>query len=530
MIRIFLLFAVLIASFSARAEAETLTILHTNDLHAQIKPVNQRNNACNGERDAENACFGGYARLAAVVQTEREKSGHSILVDGGDQFQGSLIFTHYQGQALVKMMNMVRYDGMTVGNHEFDLGPQALRRFIEQARFPVLLSNADISGEPLLNDVLKHSAIIAKSGYRYGLIGLAPVNTAELSSPGPNISFTDPVMAVSREIARLTRQGIDRIILLSHSGYDVDQHIAANVDGIDVIVGGHTNTFLSNQDGQQSEGPYPTWVRSPNGTAVAIVQAYAFGKYLGRLDVTFDDRGRITSAIGNPILLDSRTAQNQEVRNEIEKLVKPLNVLHSQVISEAASPIDGNRTDCRTRECKIGNLVADAMLARMKPQGYDIAIANAGGLRGSIDQGEITMGEVLAVYPFQNQLSSFELTGADILSSLESGVDQVAGRSGRFPQVSGLRFRYSRLTENNSARVYDVEVSQQNQWAPLDPDQIYGVVTNDFLRGGGDGYTVFSQSARNANDHGPAVTDIVVDYLQKNNPYQPVLDGRIIDE
>ncbi|MYB34845.1 MAG: multifunctional 2',3'-cyclic-nucleotide 2'-phosphodiesterase/5'-nucleotidase/3'-nucleotidase, partial [Gammaproteobacteria bacterium] len=463
MIRSLLLFAVVIVSFMVKAEAETLTILHTNDLHARIEPVNQYNNICTDEGNTGSVCFGGYARLAAAVQTEREKSGHSILVDGGDQFQGSLMFTHYQGQALVGMMNRVRYDGMTVGNHEFDLGPQALRRFIQQAEFPVLLSNVDISEEPLLNDILKPSAVIEKNGYRYGLIGLAPVNTVELSSPGPNTTFTDPVRAISREISNLTSQGIDRVILLSHSGYDVDQHIAASVDGIDVIVGGHTNTFLSNQDDEQSEGPYPTWVKSPNGTAVAIVQAYAYGKYLGRLDVTFDDRGRIISAMGNPILLDGRITQNQKIRNKIAELAKPLNELRNQVISKAVNPIDGIRTNCQIRECKIGNLVADAMLAQMKSQGYDIAITNAGGLRSSIDQGEITMGEVLAVYPFQNRLSSFELTGADILASLESGVSLVEKESGRFPQVSGLRFRYSRMADNDSAKVYDVEVDQGNQ-------------------------------------------------------------------
>ncbi len=528
--RSLLLLVVLTILFSIRVEAETLIILHTNDLHARIEPVNQYNNICTDEDIAGGTCLGGYARLATAIQTEREKSRHSILVDGGDQFQGSLIFTHYQGQALVEMMNMVRYDGMTVGNHEFDLGPRALRRFIRQAEFPVLLSNADISREPLLSGILKPSAIIEKNGYRYGLIGLAPVNTAELSSPGPNITFTDPVMAVSREIAKLASQGVDRIILLSHSGYDVDQHIATSVDGIDIIVGGHTNTFLSNRDDEQAEGPYPTWVRSPNGTAVAIVQAYAYGKYLGRLDVTFDDRGRITSATGSPILLDDNITQNREIENKIVKLVEPLSKLRNQVISEAVSPIDGNRMDCRIRECRIGNLVADAMLSQMKSQGYDIAITNAGGLRSSIDQGEITMGEVLAVYPFQNQLSSFELTGADILASLESGVSMVERESGRFPQVSGLRFRYSRLADSNSARVHDVEVNQENQWLPLDPDQVYGVVTNDFLRGGGDGYSIFFQNARNADDYGPAIADIVADYLKKMNPYQPVLDGRIIDE
>ncbi len=425
---------------------------------------------------------------------------------------------------------MVRYDAMTIGNHEFVLGPQGLNRFLKQAQFPVLLSNADISEEPLLNGILKSSTVIQRDEHQYGLIGLAPVNTAELSSPGPNVKFTDPIIAVSREIEKLTRQGINRIILLSHSGYEVDKRIAASIAGIDVIVGGHSNTFLSNHDDPPPEGPYPTWVNSPTGEPVAIVHAYAYGKYLGRLDASFDDHGKLASAIGNPILLDYKISPNREVKEIIEKLSKPLNEIHDFVVSKAKNPIDGSRANCRIRDCETGNLVADAILAYMKSKGSDIVIINAGGLRSSINQGDITMAEVLAMLPFDNRLSSFELTGADVLAALESGVAQVEMGSGRFPQVSGIRFRYSFSTENNLPIVYNVEVNQDNQWKAVDLEKVYRIVTNDFLRRGGDGYLIFSQNAINANDNGPAITDIVADYLQQMNPYESVLDGRIMNE
>ncbi len=530
MIRHVSLLATLVLSLGMSAEAETLTILHTNDLHARIEPINQYNQTCTAEEDSNGKCFGGYARLATALQGERVNSENSILVDGGDQFQGSLFFTHYQGQALAEMMNMLGYDGMAVGNHEFNLGPEALHNFIKQAEFPVLLSNADISDEPLLKNILMSSAVIEKGNFKYGLIGLAPVNTAELSSPGPSIRFTDPGMALDRQIAKLANQGIDRIVLLSHSGYEIDKHLAATVEGIDVIVGGHSHTLLSNQDSEQSEGPYPTLVESPNGSTVAIVQAQAYGKYLGRLDVSFDDRGRIALATGNPIILDNKFLENQEIKKRISELSEPLNELRNRIIGEAGSPIDGSRKNCRIRECEIGNLVADAMLSHAKSHGFDIAITNAGGLRSSIDQGAITMGEVLTVLPFQNQLSSFELTGADLLVSLKSAVSKVGQGGGQFPQVSGLRFRYSLSPGANAKQVYDVQVNLENEWLPLDPDQVYGIVSNDFLRGGGDGYSVFAQNALNAYDYGPEITDIVVEYLQTMNPYQPILDGRIIDE
>ena len=164
-------------------------------------------------------------------------------------------------------MNVLGYDAMTVGNHEFDDGPEVLRGFMDAVGFPVLMSNADVSAEPALAGALMPSTVIERGDHRYGLIGLTPENTPELSSPGPNIRFIDPAEAVRSEIAKLSGQGIDRIIVLSHSGYGIDQRVAAMVDGIDVIVGGHSNTLLSNTS-DKAGGPYPTWVTSPNGGRV----------------------------------------------------------------------------------------------------------------------------------------------------------------------------------------------------------------------------------------------------------------------
>ena len=166
---------------------------------------------------------------------------------------------------------------MTVGNHEFDDGPEVLSGFIDAVTFPVLMSNADISAEPRLLGKLAKSAVIERGGEKLGLIGLTPVDTRDLASPGDNISFTDPVAAVQREVDELTAKGVNKIIVLSHSGYGVDQRVAADTTGVDVIVGGHSNTFLSNIS-DRAEGPYPTMVGN-----TAIVSAYAYGKLLGEL-------------------------------------------------------------------------------------------------------------------------------------------------------------------------------------------------------------------------------------------------------
>ena len=251
----------------------SLTILHTNDFHSRIEPINKYDSTCGAEDNAEGKCFGGTARLDTVIKERRAASNNSILVDGGDQFQGTLFYTYYKGKAAAEFMNKLGYDAMTVGNHEFDDGPEVLRGFMEVVDFPVLMSNADVSKEPQLADVLKPSIVIERGGEKIGLIGLTPADTHELASPGPNVTFSDPVEAVTREAEKLAAEGVNKIIVLSHSGYNVDKEVAAKAPGIDVIVGGHTNTLLSNTS-DRAAGPYPTWVDNPLGYSYpAMLQA-----------------------------------------------------------------------------------------------------------------------------------------------------------------------------------------------------------------------------------------------------------------
>ena len=481
-----------LALTSGMAAAEyNLTILHTNDFHARFEPISKYDGPCGAEDNTAGECFGGSARLMTAIAEARERAGNSILVDGGDQFQGTLFYTQYKGTLAAEMMNQMGYDAMTVGNHEFDDGPEVLRGFMDAVEFPVLMSNADVSGEPLLADKLAKSTVIEKGGEKIGLIGLTPEDTHELASPGDKITFSDPVAAVQGEVDKLTAEGVNKIIVLSHSGYGVDQKVAAETTGVDVIVGGHTNTLLSNTD-ERAEGPYPTMVGE-----TAIVQAYAYGKFLGELNVTFDDEGNITKAEGEPLIMDAAVTEDQPTVDRIAEAAKPLEEIRNRVVAETAEAIDGERGNCRAQECSMGNLVADAMLDRVKDQGIDVAIANSGGLRASIDAGEVTMGEVLTVLPFQNTLSTFQVTGAQLIEALENGVSQHEEQAGRFPQVAGMSFAFDPKAEAGS-RISDVMVAGE----PIDLEKTYGAVSNNYVRNGGDGYAMFKDAA-NAYDYGP---------------------------
>lgn len=515
----FLASAALALTAGTAAADYTLTILHTNDFHARFEPISAFDSGCSAEDNAAGECFGGTARLLTAIADARTRSNNAILVDGGDQFQGTLFYTYYKGKMAAEFMNKLAYDAMTVGNHEFDDGPEVLRGFMDAVEFPVLMSNADVSQEPLLADKLAKSTVIERGGEKLGLIGLTPQDTDELASPGPNVIFTDPVQAVQGEVDRLTAEGVNKIIVLSHSGYGVDQKVAAETTGVDVIVGGHTNTYLSNV-AENAEGPYPTMVGS-----TAIVSAYAYGKFLGELNVTFNDAGEIVQAVGEPLIMDKTVAEDAATVARIAELAVPLEEIRNKLVAEAAAEIDGSRDTCRAMECPMGNLIAEAMLDRVKGQGVTIAIQNGGGVRASIDAGPVTMGEVLTVLPFQNTLSTFEVTGAMVLEALENGVSQVEEGAGRFPQVAGLKYTFDPAQPAGS-RVSDVLVMEGDAWVPLDVAKTYGVVSNNYVRGGGDGYKVFV-NASNVYDFGPDLADVTAEYMAKHGPYAPMTDGRI---
>lgn len=513
--------AALVALLPTSALAEyKLTILHTNDFHARFEPISRFDSGCSAEDNTEGKCFGGSARLVTAINAERAKGGNILLVDGGDQFQGTLFYTYYKGKLAAEMMNKMGYDAMTVGNHEFDDGPEVLRGFMDAVNFPVVMSNADVSNEPLLADVLQKSVVIEKGGQKIGIIGLTPEDTHELASPGKNITFSDPSLAVQSEVDRMISLDVNKIVVLSHSGFGVDQVVAANTKGVDVIVGGHSNTLLSNTN-ERAEGPYPVMVGE-----TAIVSAYAYGKYLGALNLVFDDAGKIVSAIGEPLIMDGAVVEDDATKARISEAAAPLEEIRQKVVASAASAIEGNSKVCRIEECPMGNLVADAMLARVADQGVSIAIANSGGIRASIDAGEVTMGEVLTVLPFQNTLSTFEVSGQTVIDALENGVSQVEDVKGRFPQIAGLKFTWDPAVAPNEGRIAEVLVMKDGAWVPIDPAAAYLLVSNNYVRGGGDGYKMF-QTAAKAYDFGPDLADVLAEYLAERPQYQPFTDGRI---
>lgn len=506
-----------------------LDILHINDLHSRIEAINKSDATCSQKEADAKECFGGIARVKSAIDGFRKDnaSANIIVLDAGDQFQGSLYYSTFKSAPVAEFMNGIGFDAMAIGNHEFDDGPEELNKFIEALKFPIISGNTIAKKGSLLDGKYKGYVIKEIGGQKVGVVSVLATDSGETSSPGPDISFEDEITYLKAAVKDLEGQGVNKIIALTHVGYNKDKEIAAAVDGIDVVVGGHSHTYLSSTD-NKSSGPYPTLVKNPSGVEIPVVTAYAYSKYLGELKVTFDDNGVVKSTSGAPKLLDASVTPDEAYAARVKELGAPLEDLKKKVVGASEGLIDGDRKNCRAKECTMGNLVADASLARVKDQGITIAIVNGGGLRASIDQGDITMGEVLTVLPFQNTVATFQIKGSDLKAALENGVSQWEDGAGRFVQVGGMKYSFDRSKPVGS-RVGEVMVKEGDNFVALDPAKTYGVVTNNYVRGGGDGFKMFATNAINPYDFGPNLEQTVADYLTANNPYKPYTDGRITD-
>ncbi len=506
-----------------------LNILHINDFHSRIESINKFDSTCSAEEEGKNECFGGAARLLTAINQTRDalkgEGKNVLLLNAGDNFQGSLFYTTYKGTVEAEMLNAMKFDAMTVGNHEFDDSEDGLAGFLDKVQFPVVTANVVATAASKIGDRVKPSLVLDVGGQKIGIVGAVANDTAELATPGPNITIAEDVAKISEQVQKLKQEGVNKIIALTHVGYPRDLEFIAKIPDVDVVVGGHSHTLLSNTD-QKAEGPYPTLVDNPGGYKVPVVQAGQYSKYLGDLKVVFDDNGVVKESKGDPILVDSSFKPDEATLKRIDELKAPIEALKAKVVGTSEGPIEGDRKICRVKECSMGNLVADATLARVRDQGVTIAFANSGGLRSSIDGGDVSMGEVLTVLPFQNTVATFQLKGEDIRAALENGVSQIDDGAGRFMQVSGMKYSFDRSKPAGS-RIVSVEVKEGDAFVPLDPAKTYIVAANNYVRTGGDGFKVFATNAINAYDFGPNLEEAVAAYITANSPYKPYTDGRI---
>ncbi|MFC0387308.1 bifunctional metallophosphatase/5'-nucleotidase [Muricoccus vinaceus] len=498
------------------AEGARIALIHMNDFHSKHEGVAEGGSVCR----ADAPCAGGAARLAGAIgeamAAARAEGRAPFLLDAGDQFMGSLYYTHHRGLAEAAVQRAVGTMAMALGNHEFDNGPENLARYAAAVPFPLLSANLHTAEEPLLRDRVQAFTVLESDGARIGVVGLTTPDTAGSSSPGPRLRFTDPLEAADRAAFALRRQGVGTVVVLSHLGLPADRHLAAEVEGIDAVIGGHSHLLLANGLAG-AVGPSPLLVAG-KGRDVRIATVACHGRYLGRMDLDLGADGQVAAHGGSVRPIGAGVAEDPAVAAIVAEYARPLGELRRKPVGLAAGPFPD--AGCREGECALGSLIAEAALARSP--GAEIALLNGGGLRASLPGGVLTFGDVLAVLPFGNTLATLTIRGGALREALENGLSGLPVPRGRFPQVAGLRFTFDPAASPGQ-RLREVRTAD----GPLDPDRAYRVVTNNFMRAGSDGYGVLRDAALEAYDDGPPLEEVLADHIAARGRVAPVLDGRI---
>lgn len=416
-------------------------------------------------------------------------------------------------------------------------------QFIKNLSAPVLAANLILDKVPELATErnLYKSIVINKGHTKIGIIGYLTPETKFLA-PRNDVEYEDEIVAIHREVSKLKKQGVNILIALGHSGFLKDKEIAEKVEDIDLVIGGHTNTFLWNSNTTDEipeiiQGPYPDIVVQPSGKKVPVVQAYAYTKYMGKLHVVFNSKGEIVHYDGTPILLNQKVPRDPELLQLVQKYRDNVNIVSNEVVGKSMVLLNGE--ECRVRECNLGNLINDAMLfytiifGNSSPK---IAITQGGRIRGSIFRPDtppfnVTRGDLIAVLPFSDTLTILTMNGTTLLQALEHSVEdwQALNAPGQFIQFSGMRVKFD-LAKPRGSRVIEAKAICSNcgdtNMIDIREEYEYKVLTSTFLADSGDGYTMFQELPKETLPFNE-VTSILA-YLKTYSPINPTLDGRII--
>lgn len=533
---IFVALAILIMPMMANVNSvfadadKTINIIHTNDMHGSIDKLGH-------------------------VKTMKSELNNAILVDAGDAAQGSALATYSNGLDVIKLMNNVGYDVMTYGNHEFDYGTSGAIAIAKEAKFPIISANVfDKNGKLLLEGLQENNNgryfIKTIDGVKVGFFGITTAETAYKTNPSKldGTTFASEIEYAKKEVKALQDEGVDLIVALAHVGIDTTSNptshkIAEEVDGIDVIIDGHSHSISNKLITNKNNTTHHTLVVQ-TGTKLANV---------GVVEVTFSDTNEVVSINGRMV---SNTRPDKETPSPLETtypadatFVSEYNKLNDDlkpILNEKVSKSDTSvftfntldperRQVSRLEETPGGSLIADAMREEgtemLSKLGYNlpvVALQNGGGCRENIPAGDITVGNVLDVLPFGNMISIKEVTPDIIYEALENGLSamtvteggylDITKALGAFSQISGMRAVVD-VSKPAGERVIEVYlVNDDGKTETLlnrsDTTTKIALVSNDFEIAGGDGYTMLSNLKHIAEGR---LLDIVLQDYIKNH-------------
>lgn len=464
---------IIVFNMSVSAQ-DTLTILYVNDTHSTLAPLAPRTPDLKGTR-------GGIARAASIIGLTKMTEKNVLTLHGGDVFVGDLFFNNYFGAAEFQIMNSLGFDAMVVGNHEFDLMPSTLLTAFDsslsQGGFDVLSANTILEDPQVqpLKKYIKPYTIKSLGGIKVGIFGMTSPTTNYFSLPSPAVIDTNLGSIAGEMVSKLSGKGCNLIIMLSHLGVNLDELIAANVPGINIIVGAHDHLLFDK----------PREVINPSGSTTYIVQANSFYSHIGQLKVILDNG--TTNVTGSIIPLDENVPEEPTIAAIIDNLIQGIESTYGQhfyteqigyatrTFNELADPFTG-----REHSTDVGNLVTDAF---RNYTGTDIAITVGGSTSQPLYEGPIVAADVFRMigYGFNEinglgyRLTTFKLKGSELLFAIQACLAMTQTDDELVPQVSGMKYQFYKAGE--SLVLESVTIKD----APVDPQATYTVTTNEFL-------------------------------------------------
>ena len=542
-----------------------LNVAHINDHHSHLEEEKMPLKL-NGQ--TVTATIGGLPRVAQEIKDFRKNNKNTLVLHAGDAVTGTLYYTLFEGKADAELMNVINFDAFTLGNHEFDDGNKVLKSFLDALTIPIVSSNVVPDKGSILEGKWKPYLIKNVGGQKIGIIGIDVVKkTKESSNPGDDVKFLDEVETARKYVKKSQDEGINKIIVLSHAGYEKNVEIGEKVDGVDLIISGDTHYLLGKefeQFGLVPEKPdYPKKVNSPDGNPVYIAEAWNYSYLLGEMKAKFDKNGVIKELIPTPKVLigDTFEIKNAEgkvvqlgekekaviinsiknnknikvVKNDpvtqklLERYQKEKTELGKKSVGKITEEILGG-SDNRVPgpHNKDGSfattLVAESVLHKLRNMGtgnVDFVIVNAGNVRITLNPGNFTYDQAYSLLPFtSNTVFITDITGAEVKQVLEDAIDYVlnGGSTGAFPYGAGIRYEATKEGKLGT-RVKKIEVFdfKANKWVPIDAKKSYMIAVNSYIAKGKDGYTTLGKiTAQNrGTDTHLSDTKIFIDYLKE---------------
>jgi len=474
-----------------------ISVINTGDIHGHIIYDNDAGGYYT--LDQVNVMM-GMPLMKTIINDIKKVNKDTLFLDSGDMFHGTNEANVQKAQGIVEVANMMSYDAMTVGNHDFDYGLDRLLEIKSQLNYPMLSANIYKDGKPLFDEY----KIVTMGGKKIGIFGLTVQDalTYTNSRDTKGVTIEDPIKIAARMVEVLGKQ-VDALVLISHLGDEIDKQVVDKVQGIDLILCGHHH-FL--------------YEKAINYKGTYLVEAGGYSTHVGLADMYFR-KGKVAKIDWNVVQETDESKVDKDVNKVAQKYYDIAMEEGKEKVGKAEIVLDGVRSRVRAQETNLANLLADAM----REQGNaEIALMNGGGIRESIPAGDVDLYAIGKALPFSNYLVTAEVKGEDIYRALERGIRQYpnSGTNGGFMQVSGIKFVFD-ASKNAGSRV----VSITKDGKPLDKNKYYKVALNDYIYNGGDNYNEFEDSK--LIYRGELLKDVLAKYIKAKETLNPATEGRI---